>query len=80
MRTNSTQLIRKDVARSFKKYGFGLAMGLLIPVSLFAQNPILRDTMPDFLYAADPAAEVFDGKVYVYCSHDQPNAVDYSGM
>jgi beta-xylosidase len=32
------------------------------------------------MYAADPAAEVFDGKVYVYCSHDQDSAVNYSTM
>jgi arylsulfatase A-like enzyme len=43
-------------------------------------NPILKDTDPGFLYAADPAAEVFDGKVYVYCSHDQPDAKNYSSM
>ncbi|WP_372846274.1 sulfatase-like hydrolase/transferase, partial [Pontiella sp.] len=45
-----------------------------------AGNPILRDSDPGFLYAADPAAEVFDGKVYVYCSHDQPDAKNYSSM
>ena len=44
------------------------------------QNPILRDTDTGFLYAADPAAEVYNGKVYVYCSHDQPDATDYSSM
>lgn len=32
------------------------------------------------MYLADPAAEVFNGKVYVYCSHDQAEAVDYSTM
>ena len=46
----------------------------------FAQNPILRDSDSNFLYACDPAAEVFNGKVYVYCSHDQPNAVNYESM
>lgn len=44
------------------------------------QNPILRETDPGFLYAADPSAEVFDGKVYVYCSHDQPDAINYELM
>ena len=46
----------------------------------FAQNPILRESDPNFLYAADPSAEVFNGKVYVYCSHDQPDAINYESM
>ena len=43
-------------------------------------NPILKVGDPGFLYTADPAAEVFDGKVYVYCSHDQPDAKNYKSM
>ncbi len=31
----------------------------------FAQNPLLRDQV-----TADPTARVFEGKVYVYPSHD----------
>lgn len=46
----------------------------------FAQNPILREKDPGFLYAADPSAEVFNGKVYLYCSHDQPDATNYESM
>ena len=46
----------------------------------FAQNPILKKGEPGFLYAADPAAEVYNGKVYVYCSHDVDTAVNYSTM
>ncbi|WP_282123111.1 family 43 glycosylhydrolase [Algibacter mikhailovii] len=45
-----------------------------------AQNPILKLDQKDFMYAADPAAEVYDDKVYVYCSHDQDTAVSYSTM
>lgn len=48
--------------------------------SALTANPILKDSDPDFLYAADPSAEVFNGKVYVYCSHDQPDARGYSSM
>lgn len=33
--------------------------------SALAQNPVIRDQ-----YSADPSARVFDGKVYVYPSHD----------
>jgi beta-xylosidase len=47
---------------------------------VLAQNPILKSSDANFLYAADPAAEVYDGKVYVYCSHDQPGSTDFSGM
>jgi hypothetical protein len=56
---------------------------LLFVVGQFSfaqQNPILRESNPNFLYTADPAAEVFNGKVYLYCSHDQPDAVNYEGM
>jgi len=43
-------------------------------------NPILREKDSTFLYAADPSAEVYNGKVYVYCSRDQPDATNYSSM
>ncbi|MDW5288290.1 family 43 glycosylhydrolase [Formosa sp. PL04] len=45
-----------------------------------AQNPILKLGDNGFMYAADPAAEVYNGKVYVYCSHDADDAVSYSTM
>ncbi len=48
--------------------------------SLIAANPILKKGDKGFLYLADPAAEVVDGTVYVYCSHDQDTAVNYSSM
>lgn len=44
------------------------------------QNPILKKGDANFLYLADPAAEVYNGKVYVYCSHDQPDATSYGSM
>ena len=53
---------------------------LIIGQLSFAQNPILKEGDADFLYVCDPAAEVFNGKVYVYGSHDQPDAVDYESM
>ncbi|MDF7808358.1 family 43 glycosylhydrolase [Pontiellaceae bacterium B12219] len=43
-------------------------------------NPILKDREPGFLYAADPAAEVYNGKVYVYCSRDVEGATEYGTM
>jgi hypothetical protein len=58
---------------------------ILFFVAVFAQlswsqNPILKIDNPDFLYVADPAAEVYNGKIYVYCSHDQDTAVAYGTM
>jgi hypothetical protein len=35
--------------------------------AVFAQNPIIRDQ-----FTADPAARVFEGKIYLYPSHDIP--------
>jgi GH43 family beta-xylosidase len=37
----------------------------LISNNLFAQNPIIRDQ-----FSADPTARVFEGKIYLYPSHD----------
>lgn len=45
-----------------------------------AQNPILRDTDSKFVYTAFPAAEVFNRKLYLYCSRNQPDAVSYGTM
>ncbi len=42
-------------------------MVLLSFDSTFAQNPIIRNQ-----FSADPTARVFEGKVYVYPSHDIP--------
>ncbi|MDF7826508.1 family 43 glycosylhydrolase [Pontiellaceae bacterium B12227] len=53
---------------------------LAVAATALAGNPILRETDPEFVYACDPAAEVFEGKVYVYCSHDQPDARNYESM
>lgn len=38
---------------------------------LQAQNPVIRDQ-----FSADPTARVFDGKAYIYPSHDIPSPVD----
>ncbi|VGO13170.1 Arabinoxylan arabinofuranohydrolase [Pontiella desulfatans] len=59
----------------------GVGIGIALAPHVQAQNnPILKQEDPGFVYAADPAAEVFNGKVYVYCSRDQPDAKGYSGM
>jgi hypothetical protein len=49
--------------------------------SALAPNPIFRKAgNPNFIYTPDPAAEVFNGKVYVYCSRDVEGAKDYESM
>ena len=42
-----------------------LSLLFVLPLTLEAQNPIIRDQ-----FAADPTARVFNGKVYLYPSHD----------
>ncbi|MGJ8744483.1 family 43 glycosylhydrolase [Polaribacter sp.] len=49
-------------------------------LSFAQQNPILKESDSNFLYVCDPSAEVFNGKVYLYCSHDQPDATNYESM
>lgn len=47
---------------------FGVGVALLV-ARTSAQNPLIRDQ-----FTADPTARVFEGKVYVYPSHDIPAA------
>ena len=42
-----------------------VSAALLVGVGLFAQNPIIKGQ-----YTADPTARVFNGKVYLFPSHD----------
>lgn len=44
---------------------------LVTIVTLKAQNPIINDQ-----FTADPTAKVFEGKIYVYPSHDIPSPID----
>lgn len=62
-------------------YSYFLTLTLaVIGLSSVAQNPILKLGDPNFMYLADPAAEVYNDKVYVYCSHDLDTAINYSTM
>ncbi len=64
----------------------GVASSNYVPRSELSSNPILKrfdkdgNLNEDFLYIADPAAEVYDGYVYVYCSRDVDRATNYSTM
>jgi hypothetical protein len=44
---------------------------ILVNSVIFAQNPIIMDQ-----FTADPTARVFEGKVYVYPSHDIPSPIE----
>jgi hypothetical protein len=48
-----------------KKYTFLLLIITFTATCIFAQNPVIRDQ-----FSADPTARVFNGKVYLYPSHD----------
>ena len=54
----------------FTSLAFALFASLLIAN---AQNPIIRDQ-----FSADPSAHYFEGRVYVYPSHDIPAPADYA--
>ena len=50
-----------------------LGLFLSVPMIALAQNPIIRDQ-----FTADPSAHYFEGRVYVYPSHDIPAPLDYA--
>ncbi len=51
-----------------------VAAGLLLAANAGATNPLILDQ-----FTADPTARVFDGKIYVYPSHDIPEPPGYKG-
>jgi hypothetical protein len=51
--------------RNFGSSMFILVAFIFITSNLFAQNPLIMDQ-----FTADPSARVFEGRVYVYPSHD----------
>lgn len=59
-----------------KKLKISLLLYVLLSLSLnqtFAQNPFIRDQ-----FTADPTARVFNGKVYVFPSHDIPAPANFA--
>jgi hypothetical protein len=57
--------------RHFLSVGFA---GLLPAAAAFATNPLIMDQ-----FTADPTARVFEGKIYVYPSHDIKAPPQYKG-
>ena len=59
-------IIINDITKQMKNMKKLLVSLLLLgTVSVYAQNPVIRN-----IYSADPTARVFNGKVYLYPSHD----------
>ena len=58
---------------NFKKLGILVLAAVSASFTLSGQNPIIRDA-----FSADPSAHVFEGRVYVYPSHDIPAPADYA--
>jgi endo-1,4-beta-D-glucanase Y len=54
-----------------RKYSCVLIAATLLAGGLTAQNPIITDQ-----FTADPTARVFEGKVYVFPSHDIPSPIE----
>lgn len=52
-----------------------LASSVALPEAALAANPIVSH-----VYTADPAARVFNGRVYVVTTHDQDSQTDYSQL
>ena len=55
-----------------KKLFLLLATAAATTGMLQAQNPVIRNQ-----FSADPTARVFNGKVYIYPSHDIPSPVKH---
>ena len=53
--------------KNYKLYLLALSFGGLFLNNTFATNPLIMDQ-----FTADPTARVFEGKIYVYPSHDIP--------
>lgn len=54
-----------------KKLYFALTLAGLTIAQTQAQNPVISDQ-----FTADPTAKVFDGKIYLYPSHDIPSPIE----
>ena len=64
--TTKQKFIKWSIYEKSKLYYF-LLLNVTITNDVVAQNPIIRNQ-----FTADPSARVFDGKVYLYPSHDIP--------
>ncbi len=66
--------LRQTMKLSFRRLLSASLVGLLPAAAAFATNPLIMDQ-----FTADPTARVFDGKIYVYPSHDIKAPPQYKG-
>ena len=54
------------------RFGFyrGMLIALWAGINVFADNPVVQTC-----YTSDPAPMVYNGRVYIYTTHDSDNAV-----
>lgn len=60
-----------EILMEKKQCLLAIALGLMVPSLAQAQNPIIHDQ-----FTADPTARVFEGKMYLYPSHDIVSPVE----
>lgn len=67
-----------EYCQSFRKVAFIFV--LICMTTSFVQAQISKDKLPfiKHIYAADPSARVFNGRLYVYTSHDEDTATYYN--
>ena len=59
-------------SKACRKIAYGVVALIAMTSSAFALNPFVTTN-----YAADPSAHVFEGRIYVYPSHDRTDAKEY---
>src|SRR5471032_2718174 len=59
--------LRNSEMKNYRLYVLALGFGGLFFGNAFATNPVIMDQ-----FTADPTARVFEGKIYLYPSHDIP--------
>lgn len=59
------------MCQEFMKKEILLLLFVCFSFTVYSQNPIVRDQ-----FTADPTARVFEGKIYLYPSHDIPSPVE----
>lgn len=76
-------MLKKTILKSLLVLGvhaYGSAPSIENNTFEYTGNPMLNKEMPGFLYLADPSVEVFNGKIYAYCSRDVEEATSYATM
>src|SRR5262245_61640072 len=73
-RNNPRPSVQRTMKLTTRSPAAGIAAALLLTTAAFATNPLILDQ-----FTADPTARVFEGRIYVYPSHDIREPAGYSG-